>query len=110
MLVAAALSPFVVNLKVSEERYAPPVAARNAPPVAAELSQPNPEKTGGFPQGHATTPPTPGAHVLVKLVPPKRSRRKAASSSRSSSRVSLSDPLVKATNRPSGVITGKYPF
>src|SRR5688572_22274191 len=99
MLSAVASSPLVVNISESMETYATPEAARTAPPVADELSQPRPVSLGGFEQGQAATPLTPGVHRLVKL---------AGIASRTNMSIAwfvsldskLLDALVNETKRP----------
>src|SRR5260221_4910282 len=80
-----------------------PGAERIAPPVAAELSQPRPDPLGGFPQGHAITPPTPGSHRLVKPIS-LRSRMNTSSHPFVSPETRFLAKLVNATKRPSAEI------
>src|SRR5262245_37416397 len=101
MLSAEERSPSVVKARLSEERYAPPEAARLAPPVAAELSQPRPAPVGGFPQGQRMTPPEPPSQRLVKSGRPNRSRTKTSFLKFVSPGTRLLAQLLKTTYRPS---------
>src|SRR5688572_7450081 len=65
MLSAVGPSPLVVSTSESSERRAMPDADRIAPPVPAALSHPRPGALGGFEQGQAITPSTPGEHTLA---------------------------------------------